>query len=146
LYTEATEQTQRATEFLCNSVPACPVGRLLCILCATAFSCSNPYSSSPPKTPKEELKTFQIDEGLHVQLVASEPMVEDPMTTNQGKQDNVQDDGNILMSDAPNAEERDDALNDPGVEGKKVQLHLFSYLHFSSILYCVNRLLLLFAE
>jgi hypothetical protein len=49
-----------------------------------------------------------------------EPMVEDPMITNQGKQDNVQDDGTILMSDAPNAEERDDALNDPGVEGKKV--------------------------
>jgi hypothetical protein len=49
-----------------------------------------------------------------------EPMVEDPMATNQGKQDNVQDDGTILMHDAPNAEARDDALNDPGVEGKKV--------------------------
>jgi hypothetical protein len=75
-----------------------------------------------------------------------EPVVEDPTAINQREQDGAQDDGAILTSDAPNAEERDDALNDPGVEGKKVQLHLFSYLHFSSILYCVNRLLLLFAE
>jgi len=34
---------------------------------------------SPPRTPEEELKTFQIEEGFEVQLVASEPMVEAPV-------------------------------------------------------------------
>ena len=34
---------------------------------------------SPEKTPAEELMTFQISDGLEVQLVASEPMVQDPV-------------------------------------------------------------------
>jgi mono/diheme cytochrome c family protein/glucose/arabinose dehydrogenase len=36
---------------------------------------------SPPRTPQEELATFQIEPGLKVQLVASEPMVQDPVVT-----------------------------------------------------------------
>lgn len=34
---------------------------------------------SPPKTPQEELKTFQLEPGLEIQLVASEPLVQDPV-------------------------------------------------------------------
>ncbi|MFC5412611.1 c-type cytochrome [Larkinella bovis] len=34
---------------------------------------------SPARTPAEELATFQIEPGLKVQLVAAEPMVEDPV-------------------------------------------------------------------
>ncbi|TDQ13534.1 cbb3-type cytochrome c oxidase subunit III [Algoriphagus boseongensis] len=34
---------------------------------------------SPPRTPEEELRTFQIEKGFEVQLVASEPMVEAPV-------------------------------------------------------------------
>lgn len=34
---------------------------------------------SPVKTPAEELATFQIEPGLKIQLVASEPMVQDPV-------------------------------------------------------------------
>ncbi|QMU29304.1 DUF7133 domain-containing protein [Adhaeribacter radiodurans] len=34
---------------------------------------------SPPKTPAEELSTFQLESGLNIQLVASEPMVQDPV-------------------------------------------------------------------
>ncbi|GAB3717688.1 hypothetical protein GCM10027592_59960 [Spirosoma flavus] len=34
---------------------------------------------SPAKTPTEELATFQLDSGLKIQLVASEPMVQDPV-------------------------------------------------------------------
>ncbi|RYF63596.1 MAG: dehydrogenase, partial [Cytophagaceae bacterium] len=34
---------------------------------------------SPVRTPAEELATFQIEPGLKVQLVASEPMVQDPV-------------------------------------------------------------------
>jgi mono/diheme cytochrome c family protein/glucose/arabinose dehydrogenase len=34
---------------------------------------------SPLKSPKEELKSFQIEDGLEVQLVASEPMIQDPV-------------------------------------------------------------------
>ncbi|MDB5246964.1 MAG: dehydrogenase [Segetibacter sp.] len=36
---------------------------------------------SPPLTPTEELATFQVEPGLKVQLVASEPMVQDPVVT-----------------------------------------------------------------
>ncbi len=34
---------------------------------------------SPPKTPAEEMATFQVEPGFKVQLVASEPMVQDPV-------------------------------------------------------------------
>jgi mono/diheme cytochrome c family protein/glucose/arabinose dehydrogenase len=50
---------------------------LMTVVIATA-SC-NTDGPSPPKTPQQELKTFQIEEGFKVQLVASEPMVEDPV-------------------------------------------------------------------
>lgn len=39
-----------------------------------------PEDSSPPKSPQEELETFQIEKGFKIQLVASEPMVQDPVT------------------------------------------------------------------
>lgn len=35
--------------------------------------------SSPPKSPEEEHKTFEIEKGFKIQLVASEPMVQDPI-------------------------------------------------------------------
>jgi mono/diheme cytochrome c family protein/glucose/arabinose dehydrogenase len=34
---------------------------------------------SPPKTPEEELATFSIEPGLHIELVAAEPLVQDPV-------------------------------------------------------------------
>ncbi|GEO11406.1 hypothetical protein SAE01_39020 [Segetibacter aerophilus] len=36
---------------------------------------------SPPRSPQQELATFQTEPGLEVQLVASEPMVQDPVVT-----------------------------------------------------------------
>lgn len=38
-----------------------------------------PEDSSPPKSPEEELETFQLEPGFKIQLVASEPMVQDPI-------------------------------------------------------------------
>ena len=38
-----------------------------------------PEDSSPPKSPEEELATFQLEPGFKIQLVASEPMVQDPI-------------------------------------------------------------------
>ncbi len=35
--------------------------------------------TSPPKTPAEEMATFQVEPGFKIQLVASEPMVQDPV-------------------------------------------------------------------
>jgi mono/diheme cytochrome c family protein/glucose/arabinose dehydrogenase len=66
-----------------HSVPQrlCACLCLLCVLCGIALldlGCNN-EGPSPPKTPREELETFQIEEGLQVQLIASEPMVEDPV-------------------------------------------------------------------
>ncbi|GAB3221826.1 c-type cytochrome [Algoriphagus aestuariicola] len=36
-------------------------------------------SDSPPRTPEEEAKTFQLEDGFEIQLVASEPLVESPV-------------------------------------------------------------------
>jgi glucose/arabinose dehydrogenase/mono/diheme cytochrome c family protein len=38
-----------------------------------------PEDPSPPKTPAEERATFQVEPGFTIQLVASEPMVQDPV-------------------------------------------------------------------
>jgi mono/diheme cytochrome c family protein/glucose/arabinose dehydrogenase len=38
-----------------------------------------PEESSPPNSPQEELETFEIEKGFKIQLVASEPMVQDPI-------------------------------------------------------------------
>ncbi|MCS4434251.1 DUF7133 domain-containing protein [Aquiflexum gelatinilyticum] len=35
--------------------------------------------SSPPKSPQEELETFEIEKGFKIHLVAAEPMVQDPI-------------------------------------------------------------------
>ncbi len=40
---------------------------------------SKSETPSPPKTPTEELATFQVEPGFKIQLVASEPMVQDPV-------------------------------------------------------------------
>ena len=52
------------------------------------FYCVNPGNGnkpdegpSPARTPKEELASFQVEPGLKIQLVASEPMVQDPVVT-----------------------------------------------------------------
>ncbi|NND09327.1 MAG: dehydrogenase, partial [Saprospiraceae bacterium] len=34
---------------------------------------------SPPKSPEEELATFQLADGLQIELVAAEPLVQDPV-------------------------------------------------------------------
>jgi glucose/arabinose dehydrogenase/cytochrome c553 len=44
-----------------------------------SFITTREEGPSPAKTPAEELATFQIEPGLKVQLVASEPMVQDPV-------------------------------------------------------------------
>lgn len=60
----------------------------VCLLCAgllglASFTINLPGSivdgPSPARTPAEEQATFQVEPGLTVQLVASEPMVQDPV-------------------------------------------------------------------
>lgn len=62
---------------------------LLIFLLGTGFFLPSSLSSfllssrvedpSPPKTPAEELATFQVEPGFKIQLVAAEPMVQDPV-------------------------------------------------------------------
>src|SRR5688572_33073565 len=47
--------------------------------CTKETVTENAEGPSPEKTPAEELSTFQIADGLQIQLVASEPMVQDPV-------------------------------------------------------------------
>ncbi|WP_026462898.1 DUF7133 domain-containing protein [Adhaeribacter aquaticus] len=52
-------------------------GSLLSLLAFVNFE-----DPSPEKSPAEELATFQLEPGLKIQLVASEPMVQDPVVMN----------------------------------------------------------------
>ena len=53
---------------------------LLCLLSfKTNLGNTGQDEPSPPKTPAAELATFQLEPGLKIQLVASEPMVQDPV-------------------------------------------------------------------
>lgn len=54
------------------------------LLMLAGFSCAGPESKdpnaiSPPHSPEEELKTFQLDPNFEIQLVAAEPMVQEPV-------------------------------------------------------------------
>ncbi|HEX6227543.1 MAG TPA: c-type cytochrome [Chryseolinea sp.] len=50
-----------------------------CSSCNKEPETENSEGPSPERTPAEELSSFQIADGLQVQLVASEPMVQDPV-------------------------------------------------------------------
>ncbi len=58
---------------------------MYCVLIICELSCSreavnqNNTDPSPPLSPEQEQSTFQLEEGFKVQLVASEPMVQDPV-------------------------------------------------------------------
>jgi mono/diheme cytochrome c family protein/glucose/arabinose dehydrogenase len=49
------------------------------LACSTQTDSPGDEGPSPPKTPQEELASFRVEPGLKVQLVASEPMVQDPV-------------------------------------------------------------------
>src|SRR5688572_21178673 len=57
----------------------------LCLLGAFCLdSCNssptgNEEGPSPPKTPEDELTTIVVEPGMKIELVASEPMVQDPV-------------------------------------------------------------------
>ncbi|WP_232825774.1 DUF7133 domain-containing protein [Algoriphagus litoralis] len=74
-----TGQTQNTRKNMFRStLLTCAVGLLLC------FACKEPgplpeSPDSPARTAEEELRTFQIEPGFEVQLVASEPLVESPV-------------------------------------------------------------------
>lgn len=72
-------QTQNTYKYMFRSaLLTCAVGMLL------FFSCKEPdplpeSPDSPARTAEEEMKTFQVEAGFEVQLVASEPLVESPV-------------------------------------------------------------------
>jgi mono/diheme cytochrome c family protein len=43
------------------------------------FGMKSSEEPSPPKTPEEELKSFQLAEGFQIELAVAEPLVEDPV-------------------------------------------------------------------
>lgn len=51
---------------------------LVCFLLTLCISCGT-EGPSPVRSPEEEAASFQLETGLKIQLVASEPMVQDPV-------------------------------------------------------------------
>ena len=59
------------------------------LICSLLFSCGlkkdskkpefNPNPSSTYNSPEESLKTMHLPEGYHMELVASEPMIKEPV-------------------------------------------------------------------
>jgi putative membrane-bound dehydrogenase-like protein len=59
-----------------------PVLRLLCCALFVTLAATAPHAADPPKAPlslAESLKTFHLDAGLRMELVASEPQIESPV-------------------------------------------------------------------
>ena len=52
--------------------------KLLFLLCLIVSSCGT-RKKSPPLSPEDALKTFQLPEGFRIGLVASEPLITDPV-------------------------------------------------------------------
>jgi hypothetical protein len=71
-------------------------------------------------------------------LPQPEPLVEDQNVSNEGNQDNVQEDGTILMQDAPNTEQKNTSLTTPEVKDKEVNFTLFSLTLFSLRIFYLN--------
>jgi len=61
-----------------SALLTCAGGLLLCLSCKEPGPIPE-SPDSPARTAEEELKTFQIEAGFEVQLVASEPLVESPV-------------------------------------------------------------------
>jgi glucose/arabinose dehydrogenase/mono/diheme cytochrome c family protein len=54
---------------------------LLCLVGFTTFlKTPSEEEPSPPKSPEQERTTFQLEPGLRIELVAAEPLVQDPVT------------------------------------------------------------------
>ena len=58
---------------------------VLCVLgvfgldCCNSSSTGNGVGPSPPKSPEDELASIVVESGMKIELVASEPMVQDPV-------------------------------------------------------------------
>ena len=52
---------------------------LICILCCAQSPRSSDWDISPVRTPAQEKSTFKIEPGFTIELVASEPMVQEPV-------------------------------------------------------------------
>lgn len=50
----------------------------ICLLLIFFASCKEDQMGSPPFSPKEALSTFQLSEGFKIELVSSEPLIQDP--------------------------------------------------------------------
>ena len=60
-------------------IVVCFIIGLLTVCCNNNPAIHESKGPSPERTPSEELSTFEISPGLNIQLVASEPMVQDPV-------------------------------------------------------------------
>ncbi len=69
----------RWLKYYCNSLIYFLL--LTLVLNACNFNKANGNDPSPANSPKEEKSTFQLDDGLEIQLVASEPMIQDPVVS-----------------------------------------------------------------
>lgn len=66
----------RSVVFRCLSA----IGLLLLAGFTTFLKTPDADDPSPPKSPEQERATFQLEPGLNIELVAAEPLVQDPVT------------------------------------------------------------------
>ncbi|CAN5727001.1 c-type cytochrome [soil metagenome] len=65
--------------------------KILTALCIATilFACSNETKTNGGLSPQEALKTFQLPEGFKIELVASEPMISDPVAMELDERGNM---------------------------------------------------------
>lgn len=78
---------------------------LLAVLTVCGVSCSSRSADGPPYEPAEALSTLEVEDGFHVELFASEPLLKDPVAME------VDEHGRIYVVEDPGYQE----LNTKGV-------------------------------
>src|SRR5688500_4951616 len=72
-------QVAETLDYFFRSVPFLVIVLLFCFGCSTIDSSVSEQGPSPEMTPKEELESFILEPGLKIELVAAEPLVQDPV-------------------------------------------------------------------
>src|SRR2546422_401834 len=62
----------------CFGLPRCAIFLVL-LLALFSFSCSSKHADAPPRSSEESLRSMRVNGDFHVELVASEPLVFDPV-------------------------------------------------------------------
>lgn len=90
--------------------------RLLSVISLLAMACNQPAQYSPALSPEEELATFEIEAEFRIELVAAEPLVQDPVAMT------FDEDGRLWVVEMPGFMQDIDGTGEEEPSGRVVVL------------------------